>query len=139
MGSLWNGIKHFILFAIGGVIYIIIEMLWRGYSHWSMFIVGGLAFILIGLINEWFSYNIPFWKQCAIATLMITAIEFISGYVVNLWLGWNVWNYTVLDVFGQISLPFMVVWYALSVVGIILDDLLRWKLFSEEKPHYTVF
>jgi len=121
------------------LIYIAIEMLWRGYTHWSMCFVGGIAFITIGMINEHLTYIVPLWKQCAIAMLMITIIEFFSGCILNLWLGWNVWNYTTLDLLGQISLPFMIVWYFLSGIGIMLDDVLRWKWFGEEKPHYTIF
>ena len=139
MGSLRTCLKHLILFFIGGLIYIVIEMLWRGYTHWSMFFVGGIAFILIGLINECFTYTMPLLKQCGISMFMITAIEFFSGCVLNLWFGWNVWNYTTLDLLGQISLPFMIVWYFLSGIGIMLDDVLRWKWFGEEKPNYTIF
>ena len=104
-----------------------------------MGIVGGLAFIFIGLINEFYSWYMPLWKQCGIAMLIITILEFISGCIVNLWLGWNVWHYTTLDILGQISIPAMAGWYFLSAVGIVLDDVLRWKFFGEDKPHYTVF
>ena len=133
-----NILKHLILFLIGGSVYYALEMLWRGYSHWSMFIVGGVAFILVGLINEYFTYDIPLWKQCWISMIIITILEFVSGCILNLWLGLDIWNYTVLDILGQVSLPFMAIWFGLSVVGIVLDDLLRWKLFNEEKPQYTI-
>lgn len=33
--------KYLLLFNIGGVLYIGIELAWRGWSHWSMFILGG--------------------------------------------------------------------------------------------------
>ena len=133
-----NTMEHLILFLIGGSVYYALEMLWRGYSHWSMFIVGGVAFILVGLINEYFTYDIPLWKQCWISMIIITILEFVSGCILNLWLGLDIWNYTVLDILGQVSLPFMAIWFGLSVVGIVLDDLLRWKLFNEEKPQYTI-
>ena len=44
-------IKYFILFGIGGIAYVVIELLWRGYSHWSMFALGGLCFLLIGRLK----------------------------------------------------------------------------------------
>ena len=43
--------KHFILFLIGGGIYLAIELWWRGYSHPSMFVLGGICFVFVGLIN----------------------------------------------------------------------------------------
>ena len=139
MDTLRSCLKHLILFLIGGLVYLVFELLWRGHTHWSMFVVGGIAFILIGVINERFTYTVPLWKQYGIAMLMITTIEFLAGCILNLWLEWCVWSYTILDILGQISLPSMIGWYFLSAAGIVLDDLIRWKLFNEEKPHYTIF
>lgn len=39
-------IKPLVLFGIGGLIYVMIEVIWRGYSHWTMFLLGGLCFFL---------------------------------------------------------------------------------------------
>ena len=58
-----------------------------------MFIVGGLAFFLIGFINEKYK-KMPLAKQMLIGALVITALEFTCGYIVNLWLGWGVWDYS---------------------------------------------
>lgn len=44
--------KEIILGFIGGLLYIIIELIWRGYSHWTMFVLGGLCFVCLGRINE---------------------------------------------------------------------------------------
>jgi len=52
-------LKYFILFIIGGSIYIGLEILWRGYSHWTMGILGGICFIALGLINEILSWETP--------------------------------------------------------------------------------
>lgn len=130
--------KAFVLCMIGGWLYYSIELLWRGYSHWSMFIVGGIAFLLIGGINEFYPWSMPLFLQCGIAAGIITILEFVAGCIVNLWLRWDVWHYTVLDILGQVSLPFIGLWYLLGFAGIILDDWLRWRLFDEEKPHYKL-
>ena len=126
------------LFLIGGVVYVIIELLWRGYSHTSMFILGGLAFILIGQINEFFSWQPPIWLQCLIATVIILTLEFVFGCILNLWLRLNIWDYSHLpfNILGQICLPFAFAWYFLSAFAIVADDFLRYWLFDEEKPHY---
>ena len=120
MDILRNGLKYLILLSVGGLIYVAVELIWRGYSHWSMGIVGGLGFIFIGLINELFTYNMPLWKQCGIAMLTITVLEFMSGCVLNIWLGWNVWNYTTLDILGQVSIPAMIGWFLLSALFLCL-------------------
>lgn len=106
-----------------------------------MFLVGGLCFWLIGLINEVIPWEMPLWRQCIIGAAIITAVEFAAGCVINLWLGWDVWDYSglPLNLLGQVCLPFMALWSFLSTVGIVLDDYLRYWLFGEEKPHYKLF
>lgn len=130
--------KEIILWLIGGLLYIGIELMWRGYSHWTMFALGGLCFVCLGRINEVIQWNMPLWQQALIGTAIITGLEFITGCIVNLWLGWNVWDYSniPLNFFGQICLPYMFLWIPISLIGIILDDYLRYWFFCEEKPHY---
>lgn len=134
-------IKPFILMGIGGLIYSIIEILYRGYTHWTMVIVGGLAFYLIGCINEYIEWDMPLYRQMAVGTAIITALEFITGIIVNLILGWSVWDYSnvPLNILGQICLPFCIIWFFLSFPAIIVDDYLRYYLFGEEKPHYNLW
>ena len=130
--------KYEFLFFVGATIYVIIEKLYRGYSHWTMFLLGGICFIALGLINEVIPWDMPLLLQMFIGGMIITALEFITGCIVNLWLGWNVWDYSELpcNLWGQISLFSSIVWVGLSLVGIVLDDFIRWKFFDEEKPHY---
>lgn len=130
--------KQFILFALGGIFYIIIELLWRGSSHWTMFILGGLCFFLIGIINEMFSFKTPLLPQMIIGMFIITSLEFVTGWIVNIKLGMNVWDYSYMpfNIMGQICLPYMGLWFVLSGICIITDDYLRYALFGEEKPHY---
>lgn len=127
------------LFLIGGAIYILIELVYRGYSHWTMFLLGGLCFVLIGGVNEYIPWEMPLWLQAGIGAVIITALEFICGCIVNLALGWNVWDYsnTPLNILGQVCLPFAIIWFVIAHAGIVLDDYLRYWLFKEEKPHYT--
>ena len=132
--------KYFILGIIGGAVYVLLEMLWRGYSHWTMFLLGAVCFILIGLVNEVFEWDTPLILQMFCGCAIITALEFITGCIVNLWLGWEVWNYSQykFNVLGQISLRSSVGWYFLSLVGIVLDDYIRYWFFGEEKPRYKI-
>lgn len=134
-------VRPFVLGGTGGLIYVLIEMLWRGYSHWTMFIVGGICFVLIGAINEIFTFDMSLILQMAVSSILITGVEFISGCIINRWLGWNVWDYSDMpfNIIGQVCLPYMGLWFLLSTVGIVLDDYLRYWWFGEEKPHYKLF
>ena len=134
-------LKYLFLGFIGGFTYYNIELIYRGYSHISMFLLASFLFILIGLINEFLSWDTPLFIQSIIGAIIVTVLEFITGCIVNLWLGLNVWDYSSepLNVMGQICLPFTLIWIVLSCIAIILDDYLRYYIFNEEKPHYKVF
>ena len=138
MNAIKNIIKYLILGIIGGFTYVIIEMLYRGHSHWSMFIVSAVALISIGLINEFISWDIKLWNQMLIGSGIVTVLEFISGYILNIKLGWLIWDYSNVpfNIMGQICLPFSIAWFFISFIAIVADDYLRYWLFNEEKPHY---
>lgn len=132
--------KHLILAIIGGLIYILLETLWRGHSHWTMFLLGGICFVAIGLINEVIPWEMLLWKQVLIGACIVTALEFLTGCVVNLWLGWNVWDYSNLqgNILGQVCPQYFLLWLPVSLVGIMLDDWLRYLLWGEERPKYNL-
>lgn len=133
-------LKHLILFVIGGVAYVCIELLARGFSHWTMFVVGGLCFFLVGAINE-VTPKMALVKQMVLSCVIITAIEFLSGCILNMGLGLDIWDYSdeFGNLFGQICLKHSCYWFLLSLVGIVLDDYIRYRLFQEPKPKYTFF
>ena len=136
-----NILKHLILFCNGGLLYLLVELLYREHTHWTMFIVGGLAYIGCGLVNEIFDWDTPLVVQMLYCSIIITVIEFIAGYIINIKLGMNVWDYSNLpfNIMGQICLPFMGLWYLLSFLAILDDDYMRYKFFGEEKPRYKLF
>lgn len=133
--------KHFILFLIGGGIYLAIELWWRGYSHPSMFVLGGICFVFVGLINQVLPRNTGLLWQSVIGAAFITAAEFVTGLIVNVWLGLHVWDYFHLpfNLFGQVSLRYFLLWIGLSAAAIWLDDRLRKWLFGETPPKYKLF
>lgn len=132
--------KSATLFTIGGLVYVMMELITRGRSHWSMFIVGGICFLLIGYLNEGKDSSCPIVAQMAYGAVIITAIEFISGCILNLMLGWQVWDYSrmPLNLLGQICLPFSVLWFFISGIAIVLDDGLRHVMFGEPIPRYRI-
>ena len=131
-------LKYLILFAIGGGVYVLLELIFRAKSHWTMFILGGICFILIGLINEIYGRETPLLPQMFQGSALITFLEFITGLIVNIKLGWDVWDYSdiPLNIMGQICLPFSVIWFFVSFLAIVLDDYVRYKLFGQPKPDY---
>ena len=134
-------LQHISLFLIGGSLYWLIENIFRGYSHPSMFVLGGICFVLIGLINKIFPWTMKIEFQMLIGGFIITLLEFITGFIVNIWLKMDIWDYSHLpyNFKGQICLLYSVFWFLISSVAIVLDDFLRYKLFNEEKPHYKIF
>lgn len=137
--------KPTVLFLIGGSLYILIETIWRAVTsgkttHWSMFIVGGISFVLVGMINEYIPWDTKMLIQSFAGMVVILTVEFASGYILNIWLGLGIWDYSQLpgNICGQICPQFALAWYVLAGCAIVLDDYLRYWLFGEEKPHYAL-
>ena len=128
------------LWLWGGFVFYCIELLWRGYSYPSMFVVGGVCFLVIGGINNYLPWSVGLVWQALIGGTAVTVIELISGIVLNIWLGLGIWDYSHLpfNVLGQICLLYSLIWVVLSAAGIFLDDYLRWKLYGEQRPKYTL-
>jgi uncharacterized membrane protein len=102
-----------LLFAIGGAGYVMIELLWRRRSHVSMFLAGGLCLIMLLYLHNG---PAPFVMKCVLAGLGITAVEFLFGCVVNLWLKLDVWDYSRrrFNVLGQVCLLYSALWCGLG-------------------------
>ena len=134
-------LKYLILLLIGGFVYYAFELVLRGWSHWTMFLLGGICFVLIGEYNEHVEWDTPLIKQGIVGACIVTALEFIVGMIVNVYLGWGIWDYSnvPLNFMGQICLPFSIVWIAVSILAVVVDDWVRYFLFKEEKPHYKWF
>ena len=132
--------KYLFLFNVGGLLYILIELLWRGWSHWSMFALGGICFVFLGLINEILPWEMPLWMQVLIGAIGITILEFLTGCVVNRWLGWNVWDYSGMsgNILGQVCPQYFLLWLPVALAGIVLDDWIRYRRYGEERPRYNV-
>ena len=129
----YNFFKYVTIFLIGGIIYMIMEMIWRGYTHISMGILGGICVVLIGIINEIY-HDIPLLYQAPLGSTIITILEYISGYILNISLGLNIWDYSDLpfNVNGQVCLYYSLLWMVLSMVASVIDDVIRQRIFGEE-------
>ncbi|MFL0198382.1 putative ABC transporter permease [Clostridium sp. WILCCON 0269] len=129
--------KDIILIFIMGALYMVLEGMWRGWTHISMLVVGGISAFLIGRLNEHPAfYDRKMWQECIIGTAIILILEFTSGMVLNVWLKLNIWDYsdTWGNLYGQICIPYAILWFILVPFCVFVDDYLRYKLFGEKKP-----
>lgn len=114
--SLYHLKKYLMIFLIGAAGYASLEKLFRGFTHWSMFFTGGIVLIILYFVNSK-NENAPLWQKCLVGAIIITLVELAVGCVVNLWLGWNVWDYSAYpyNFMGQICLAFTVLWFFLCI------------------------
>lgn len=123
------------VFAVGGGIYVLIELIFRGYSHWTMLIVGGLAVLGLYLIS---AMRDSLWKKWIMGTAVILTVEFVAGIVINIILGWKVWDYSGLrfNLYGQICLPFALCWLGLTIPANALCTFVRGKIIDRQDRHF---
>lgn len=119
-------LQHIPIALVGGILYMAVELLWRGHTHWTMGVLGGTCFAAIGLIDETWP-DMPVSNHAIFGALIVTAAELVVGLIVNVWLGWGVWDYSTmpLNVMGQICLPYTLLWVLLSAVAIAVENLIH--------------
>lgn len=132
--------KYAVLFYLGGMSYVLLELIWRGWSHGSMFVVGGVCFLLIGSIDRVFP-EMPLLMQGVLGACLVTAMELVSGLFLNRFLGLGVWDYSSLpyNFLGQVCMAYFFLWIVVSWVAVVLEDALRIGLFGEAKVSYRLF
>jgi uncharacterized membrane protein len=133
-------LEYGFLGILGGSIYYMIEMIFRGFSHISMFILGGICMMFFAFQGRAVKWKESLLKQSLRSTIFILCGEFITGLIVNKHLNLQVWDYTDMpfQLFGQICLPFAIIFYCLSILGIMLSGYVLHLVFHEEKPSYKL-
>ena len=119
---------YLIIFFIGGIAYNILELIWRGYSHWTMTIDGGLC--LIGIVAICTMTNINYIGKVLASAMLITAVELVSGIIINRIFQLNVWDYSArpYNILGQICLEYTLLWTILCVPLVNVVTLIANKL-----------
>ena len=119
-------------FLLGGAAYGLIEIIVRGYTHWSMVITGGTVLVLLNLINQ--SRNVSLPAKCVLGMIVITSLELAVGMLVNIRMGWGVWDYSAkpCNFLGQICVHFCGCWLLLSLPAFKLCDFIS-RRFSLRK------
>lgn len=133
-------VKYIFLAWFGGSTYVTMEVFARARSHWTMFVLAAVIFISVGLFNELQSWETSLVWQVLMGVAMATLAELLTGLVVNVWLGWDVWDYSQMpgNLWGQICPQFTALWVPLILLAIVLDDVIRWWFFGEERPRYRI-
>lgn len=132
--------KYLFLLGTGGSLYYGFEVFFRGFSHWTMFLLGGICFTFIYVQGNMVHFMDSVTIQMIRSMIFITAMEFITGIIVNKWMNLNVWDYSrlPLNLFGQICIPFIIIFSGLCIFGIILSGYIGYWIYGEEKPHYHI-
>ena len=116
------------VFLLGGIGYGFLEILWRGYTHWSMLLTGGVC---LGTIYRFYQKNrgLPIGIFCLFCGMIITGFELLAGILVNVIGRMEVWDYSNyrLNLFGQICLPYSLLWMPVGLGGCALYRLLDKK------------
>lgn len=120
--------EYFLCFSIGAVTYGLIEIIIRGYTHWTMALTGGAVMLLINLVNR--TAELGLITKCLLGATIITSLEFSVGMIVNVALGWNVWDYSdkPLNVFGQICPQFCLAWFVLSIPAFAISRYVKKRI-----------
>ena len=108
------------IYIIGGLVYGASEILWRGFTHWTMMITGGICAVMLYLI---FNYTkIVFVKKLVLGAVLITTMEYLVGIIVNVFLEWKIWDYSLekLNILGQICPRFTLYWFLMCIPAFFL-------------------
>ena len=134
--------KDLVLFYIGGILYVLLELVWRGRSHPTMFLLGGLCFLLINALGRIPAVaESPLLGRAVLSAVMVTTLELLCGLLVNVVLQLNVWDYShqPLNFMGQICPLFFLLWIPVSLFAILAGDYLQYLLFGVPLPRYRLF
>lgn len=115
-----------LIFLVGAFCYSLIEIFFRGFTHWTMTLTGGFVFtILFEISTQLVGSSLPI--KCLLGSCIITSVEFTVGVLVNIILGWNVWDYSDMpfNILGQVCLPFTFFWFLICIPAFFLCRLLN--------------
>ena len=116
-----KSLKYGILFSLGGMAYVLLELLWRGRSHISMFLAGGASLLLIGRLNH-AQPKLPLPLRAVAGAGIITMVELAAGLLFNR--DYGVWDYRDQwgNYMGQICPLFSLLWVLLAALVLLIYD-----------------
>ncbi len=146
MGKVGCRVLSMLLWSWGGTVYFLLEVVFKTLTghperiSWTMLVVAILLTIPVERAGEQLPWEVPLWLQALCCAALVTAVELIAGCIINLWLGWDVWDYTAMpgNLWGQICPQYSAIWWVLCLVFIPMFDWLRWAVEGGVRPRYTI-
>lgn len=146
MSKAGRWVLSMLLWSWGGTVYFLLEVAWktiRGEPErisWTMLVVAILLTVAVERCGYQLPWDVPLWIQALACASLVTAVEFLSGLIINVWLGLGVWDYSNLpgNILGQICPQFFFIWWILCFIFIPVFDWLWWTVGGGEKPHYKI-
>ena len=141
-GKFKSFMKYLLLFTFSGYIYVCLELIFRGYSNITMMFASSICAIPMIILNNKFTYEIDFLLQLFLCAIFATLVEFIFGMLFNR--DYSIWDYRnmPLNLYGQICLPFSLLWMIIAACVIPLMDWIDCYIFGykpNKKPYYKIF
>lgn len=135
-----------LLWTWGAAMYFMLEVIYKtaiGNSDrisWTMMVLAFILCIPIERCGYEMEWETPLLVQASVCAALVTVVEFLSGLLLNVHLGLNVWDYSDIpfNICGQICPQFSCVWFVLCFVFIPVFDYIRYILIGGESPRYTL-
>ena len=129
--------KNALLFATGGSVYPMLEILCRGHTDLSMSVAGGICLCLIDRICNRSMKGKCLAVKCCAGSGIITSVEFAIGLIVNVAWKQDVWDYSnlPLNIMGQVCLPFSILWFLITIPELAVCNLYDKIPFILSKRH----
>lgn len=143
-GKMRKAVLSLLLWSWTGTVYFFLEIIWKtAHSRpesisWTMLALAIVLAVPLERFGAELPWECPLWAQGLICGTGITAVEFVSGLVLNVWFKMGVWDYSSLwgNLLGQICPQFWALWCVLSVPAIVLLDWMRYAVEGGDKPFY---
>lgn len=131
--------KLLTVFIIGGLCYGLLEVAVRGYTFISMGIIGGICMVVVHLLNDERRNRLSLISVMTISSAFILSAELLSGEILNRTFNLHIWSYEdqPLNIDGQICILYAVIWFAVSLLAVIVDEWIRLKILRE--PNMPIF
>ena len=131
-------------FWAGGV-YFFAEVIWKTAQgrpetiSWTMFALAIILAIPMERFGAELPWEMPLIAQAGISALAVIATEFVAGLILNVALGLGIWDYSNMpgNIMGQVCPQFALLWFVVSIIGIVLMDWMRYAVEGGEKPLYV--
>ena len=146
MSKVGRRVLCMLLWTWGGAVYFLMEVAWKTATgeperiSWTMLIVAMLLTVAVERCGYQLPWEVPLFLQALACSVLVTAVEFVSGLIINVWLGLGVWDYSHLpgNIMGQICPQFFLVWFALCMLFIPIFDWMWYAVAGGQRPHYRM-